>query len=91
MISFTLWDMVRHLLAGAGWTILLSGIAFVLGGAMGLSPDAEPQWTLEPPGFGLHMINALGQIVSHQGTSAPYAGPFPFASEPPAILLQATA
>ena len=59
--------------------------------AMGLSPDAEPQWTLEPPGFGLHMINALGQIVSHQGTSAPYAGPFPFASEPPAILLQATA
>ena len=36
MISFTLWDMVRHLLAGAGWTILLSGIAFVLGGAMGL-------------------------------------------------------
>ena len=31
MISFTLWDMVRHLLTGAGWTILLSVIAFVLG------------------------------------------------------------
>ena len=36
MISFTLWDMVRHLLMGAGWTILLSAIAFVLGGGMGL-------------------------------------------------------
>ena len=36
MISFTLWDIVRHLLMGAGWTILLSAIAFVLGGGMGL-------------------------------------------------------
>jgi len=37
MISFTLWDMTRHLLVGAGWTIVLSVIAFVFGGAMGLA------------------------------------------------------
>jgi polar amino acid transport system permease protein len=37
MISFTLWDMVRHLLVGAGWTVALSAIAFVLGGAGGLA------------------------------------------------------
>lgn len=36
MIGFTLWDMVRHLLVGADWTILLSAIAFMLGRAMGL-------------------------------------------------------
>ena len=36
MISFSIWDMVRHLLTGAGWTIVLSVIAFALGGVMGL-------------------------------------------------------
>ena len=36
MISFSIWDMVRHLLTGAGWTIVLSAIAFALGGVMGL-------------------------------------------------------
>ena len=36
MISFSIWDMVRHLVTGAGWTIVLSVIAFALGGVMGL-------------------------------------------------------
>ncbi len=36
MISFSIWDMLRHLLTGAGWTIALSAIAFALGGVMGL-------------------------------------------------------
>ena len=36
MISFSIWDMVRHLLTGAGWTIVVSVIAFALGGVMGL-------------------------------------------------------
>ncbi|MGE4193586.1 MAG: amino acid ABC transporter permease [Pseudodesulfovibrio sp.] len=36
MIEFTLWDIVRHLLLGAAWTVGLSLIAFVSGGAVGL-------------------------------------------------------
>ncbi len=36
MIEFTLWDIVKHLLIGAGWTVMLSIIAFVLGGIAGL-------------------------------------------------------
>ncbi|WP_035076510.1 amino acid ABC transporter permease [Maridesulfovibrio zosterae] len=36
MIEFTLWDIIHHLLIGAGWTIMLSSIAFVLGGIVGL-------------------------------------------------------
>ncbi len=35
MIEFTLWDMLRHLATGAGWTVLLSVIAFTLGGVAG--------------------------------------------------------
>ena len=48
MISFSIWDMVRHLLTGAGWTIVLSVIAFARGGVMGrivlfvrISPKAQ--------------------------------------------------
>ncbi|MEN5238906.1 MULTISPECIES: amino acid ABC transporter permease [Pseudomonas] len=36
MMDFTLWDIVRNLLTGLQWTLLLSLVAFVCGGAMGL-------------------------------------------------------
>lgn len=36
MIEFTLWDIVRNLLQAARWTVLLSLVAFVSGGAVGL-------------------------------------------------------
>ena len=36
MMSFSLWDIVRNLLIGGALTLLLSLVAFVLGGAMGL-------------------------------------------------------
>jgi polar amino acid transport system permease protein len=36
MISFSLWDIVRNLLLGAGLTLLLSAVAFVLGGLAAL-------------------------------------------------------
>ncbi|WP_319581664.1 amino acid ABC transporter permease [uncultured Pseudodesulfovibrio sp.] len=36
MIEFTLWDIVRHLLMGAAWTVGLSLIAFISGGLVGL-------------------------------------------------------
>ncbi len=36
MIEFTLWDIARNLLLAARWTVLLSLIAFVCGGAVGL-------------------------------------------------------
>lgn len=35
MVEFTLWDILRNLLLAARWTIALSLIAFVLGGAVG--------------------------------------------------------
>ncbi|MGL6045426.1 MAG: amino acid ABC transporter permease [Vogesella sp.] len=36
MMSFTLWDIVRNLLQAGGWTVLLTLVAFVLGGSTGL-------------------------------------------------------
>lgn len=35
-MDFTLWDIVRNLLAGLQWTLLLSLVAFVCGGIAGL-------------------------------------------------------
>lgn len=35
-MDFTLWDIVRNLLTGLQWTLLLSLVAFVCGGVMGL-------------------------------------------------------
>ena len=37
MIDFSLWDILRNLLLAARWTVLLSLIAFVGGGAVGLA------------------------------------------------------
>jgi len=37
MIDFTLWDIFRNLLLAARWTVALSLIAFVGGGAVGLA------------------------------------------------------
>ncbi len=37
MIDFSLWDIARNLLLAARWTVLLSLIAFVGGGAVGLA------------------------------------------------------
>jgi polar amino acid transport system permease protein len=36
MSDFTLWDIARNLIIGARWTVLLSFIAFVGGGAVGM-------------------------------------------------------
>ena len=36
MITFTTWDIVRNLMLAWRWTILLSLVTFVLGGALGL-------------------------------------------------------
>ncbi len=36
MVDFTLWDILRNLLLAARWTVLLSLIAFVGGGLVGL-------------------------------------------------------
>ena len=37
MTDFTLWDLVRNLLLAARWTLLLSAIAFIGGGIVGLA------------------------------------------------------
>ena len=37
LVQFTAWDIVRNLLEGGKWTLALSLIAFVLGGAVGLA------------------------------------------------------
>ncbi|MFX6334758.1 ABC transporter permease subunit, partial [Acinetobacter baumannii] len=36
MITFTTWDIVRTLMLAWRWTIVLSLVTFVLGGALGL-------------------------------------------------------
>ncbi|MDH4050034.1 MAG: ABC transporter permease subunit, partial [Rubrivivax sp.] len=37
MVEFTLWDIVRNLLLAVRWTVVLSLIAFVGGGLVGLA------------------------------------------------------
>lgn len=37
MVDFTLWDIVRNLLLAARWTVVLSLVAFVGGGLVGLA------------------------------------------------------
>ena len=37
MVDFTLWDIFRNLLLAARWTVVLSLIAFVGGGIVGLA------------------------------------------------------
>ncbi len=36
MIEFTLWDILRNLLLATRWTVLLSLVSFIGGGAVGL-------------------------------------------------------
>lgn len=36
MVEFTLWDIVRNLLLAARWTVVLSLVAFIGGGVLGL-------------------------------------------------------
>ena len=37
MVDFSLWDIVRNLVLAARWTVLLSLVAFVGGGVLGLT------------------------------------------------------
>ena len=37
MVEFSLWDILRNLLLAARWTVVLSLIAFVGGGLVGLA------------------------------------------------------
>ena len=37
MVDFSLWDILRNLLLAARWTVVLSLIAFVGGGVVGLA------------------------------------------------------
>lgn len=37
MVEFTLWDILRNLLLAARWTVLLSVVAFIGGGLVGLA------------------------------------------------------
>ena len=43
-----------------------------------LAADAASAWTLEPPGYLIHALNAHGGLVTHQASTGIFAGPFPF-------------
>lgn len=43
-----------------------------------LAPDAASAWTLEPPGFALHVLSDAGQLCTHMVASGDFEGPFPF-------------
>lgn len=44
-----------------------------------LAPDAESQWTLEPPAFRVHAWDPLSKrLVSHLASCGRFEGPFPF-------------
>jgi 3',5'-cyclic AMP phosphodiesterase CpdA len=43
-----------------------------------LSPDAPSMWTLEPPGFRVHVWDAEGPVVTHLAAIGDFPGPYPF-------------
>ena len=43
-----------------------------------LAPEAESLWTLEPPGFALHVLPTGGRLVSHTVASGADGAAFPF-------------
>ncbi|GHC54184.1 3',5'-cyclic adenosine monophosphate phosphodiesterase CpdA [Alcaligenes pakistanensis] len=51
-----------------------------------LAPDAASAWTLEPPGYAVHALNAQGHIVTHTATVGEFEGPFAF-HEPDGALI----
>jgi len=56
-----------------------------------LSPDAEPAWILEPPGFHLHAWNGPGGWVTHVSVVGRFDGPHPFKDGEPAVAAPASA
>ena len=64
MIEFTFWDIVRNLLLAARWTVLLSLVAFVGGGIVGL---VDPAAAGSPRTTGARRF-ASGYIALFQGT-----------------------
>ena len=62
-MEFTLWDIVRNLLVGLQWTLLLSLVAFVCGGIAGLLVLLARLSPLSAP-----RILARGYIELFQGT-----------------------
>lgn len=43
-----------------------------------LSPNADPAYTLEPPGFVVHAWSDANEITSHVAYVGPHPGPYPF-------------
>ncbi len=62
-MDFTLWDIVRNLLTGLQWTLLLSAVALVLGALSGLLVLVGLTSTLQP----LRVL-ARGYVEVFQGT-----------------------
>ncbi|VXC45991.1 putative amino acid transport protein (ABC superfamily, membrane) [Pseudomonas sp. 8Z] len=62
-MDFTLWDILRNLLTGLQWTLLLSLVAFVCGGIAGLLVLLARLSTLSAP-----RVLARGYIELFQGT-----------------------
>ena len=45
-----------------------------------LAANAPLMWTLEPPGYALHVLPKGGRMVTHQVASSVFEGPYPFRS-----------
>lgn len=61
---------------GAGLALTVPSCAHQV--CLDLAPDAASQWTLEPPGFGIHALPGSGRIVSHTAYTGAFDGPYPF-------------
>lgn len=62
-MDFTLWDILRNLLVGLQWTLLLSLVAFICGGIAGLLVLLARIAPLSAP-----RLLAQGYIELFQGT-----------------------
>jgi len=51
-----------------------------------LTPDAAAGFTLEPPGYQLHLFTPASGMVSHTVTIGSFAGPYPF-RDPSGVLI----
>lgn len=63
MVDFSVWDILRNLLLAARWTVVLSLIAFVGGGLVGLALLVA---RLAPSAWGRRLVD--GYVALFQGT-----------------------
>lgn len=71
----------RSIFARFGGVLVSTAVAPAHQVTLDLRPDAPPSFTMEPPGFHLHLWSEEQGLVTHVAPLGSYDGPYPFFGE----------